>query len=133
MAEAQIIPTDGHATPAHCRGRRADGRPCRNRAGASGYCKRHEPVAKVQTQTEASRFEAELERALAFMRRRMTGDYPIDDFGFDADLTENVLIPMLRPLFDRWWRIEQRGLENIPAAGGAMLVANHSGDRKSVV
>jgi 1-acyl-sn-glycerol-3-phosphate acyltransferase len=57
----------------------------------------------------------------------MTGAYPTDDFGFDPDLTENVLLPLLRPLFDRWWRIEQRGLENIPAEGPALLVSNHSG------
>ena len=50
----------------------------------------------------------------------MTGAYTVDDFGFDADLTENVLLPILRPLFDRWWRVEQRGLDNIPATGPAL-------------
>ena len=36
---------------------------------------------------------------LAFLRRRITGDYEVDDFGFDADLTEHVLLPPLRPLY----------------------------------
>lgn len=128
MAEAQVIPIDGGRaadSSTLCRGRTAGGRPCRNRAGASGYCRRHEPAAEATG--EQSRFEIELERALAFMRRRMTGSYPIDDFGFDADLTENVLIPILRPLYDRWWRVEQKGLGHIPATGPAMLVSNHSG------
>jgi len=64
---------------------------------------------------------------LDFLRRRLTGDYEVDDFGFDADLTDHVLIPPLRPLFDRWFRVEVRGLDNVPSAGGALIVANHSG------
>ena len=64
---------------------------------------------------------------LAFLRRRLTGDYPIDDFGFDSDLTEHVLLPPLRPLYERWFRVETRGLDNVPTDGAALLVANHSG------
>ncbi len=64
---------------------------------------------------------------LAFLRRRITGDYPVDDFGFDADLTEHVLLPPLRPLYDTWFRVETRGLDNVPDTGAALVVANHSG------
>jgi 1-acyl-sn-glycerol-3-phosphate acyltransferase len=64
---------------------------------------------------------------LDFMRRRLTGEYVVDDFGFDPDLTDHVLLPPLRPLFDRWFRVEVRGLEHVPAEGGALIVANHSG------
>ena len=66
-------------------------------------------------------------RALAFLRRRVTGDYEVDELGFDADLTSQVFMPLLRPLAERWFRIEVRGLDNIPDDGGALLVANHSG------
>src|SRR5438309_2446158 len=124
---AEVIHLDRRAESVRCRARTADGKPCRNRALESGFCRRHDPALRPAIVGEPSRFEKDLERALAFLRRRMTGDYPIDDFGFDSDLTENVLIPMFRPLFDRWWRIEQRGLEHIPAKGPALLVANHSG------
>jgi 1-acyl-sn-glycerol-3-phosphate acyltransferase len=62
-----------------------------------------------------------------FIRRRITGDYIVDDFGFDEDLTDHVLIPLARPLFDRWFRVEVRGLEHVPSQGGALVVANHSG------
>ncbi|HVL32380.1 MAG TPA: 1-acyl-sn-glycerol-3-phosphate acyltransferase, partial [Actinomycetota bacterium] len=127
MGHADVISLDGRrqGDPGRCRGRLADGRPCRNRAGGNGFCKRHETAAAADTQP--SRFEQELERALSFLRRRLTGNYPTDDFGFDQELTETVLLPILRPLFERWWRIEQRGLENIPQTGPALLVANHSG------
>ncbi|KQX66336.1 hypothetical protein ASD06_07465 [Angustibacter sp. Root456] len=64
--------------------------------------------------------------ALAFLRRRLAGDYVVDEFGFDADLTE-ALLPALRPLYRNWFRVEVRGIENIPASGGALVVANHSG------
>ena len=38
-----------------------------------------------------------------------------------------MLLPPLRPLYDKWFRVETRGLENVPDAGGALVVANHSG------
>ena len=37
------------------------------------------------------------------------------------------LLPLLRPLYQHWFRVEIRGIENIPAEGGALVVANHSG------
>jgi 1-acyl-sn-glycerol-3-phosphate acyltransferase len=64
--------------------------------------------------------------ALAFCRRRLAGDYPVDVFGFDPELTQ-ALLPLLRPLYRSWFRVEVRGIENVPASGGALVVANHSG------
>ncbi len=76
---------------------------------------------------EPSSFERKLAGGLAFLRRRITGEYEIDDFGFDPDLTEHVLLPPLRPLYEKWFRVETRGLDNVPDVGGALVVANHSG------
>src|SRR5882757_6431207 len=64
---------------------------------------------------------------LAFLRRRLQGDYTVDEFGYDVDLAENVLLPAMRPLYQRWFRVEVRGIDNIPSEGGALVVANHSG------
>ncbi|MCW5253084.1 lysophospholipid acyltransferase family protein [Streptomyces sp. SHP 1-2] len=64
---------------------------------------------------------------LAFLRRRLTGEYEVDDFGYDAELTDQVLMSLLRPLYEKYFRVEVRGVENIPAEGGALIVANHSG------
>jgi 1-acyl-sn-glycerol-3-phosphate acyltransferase len=75
----------------------------------------------------SSEAEEQVARTLAFLRRRATGDYTVDEFGFDADFTENVWLPLLRPLYEKWFRVEVRGIENIPASGGALVVANHSG------
>ncbi|MBC2639414.1 MULTISPECIES: lysophospholipid acyltransferase family protein [unclassified Rhodococcus (in: high G+C Gram-positive bacteria)] len=62
-----------------------------------------------------------------FVRRRLSGDYHVDDFGYDPHFAENVWLPILRPLFDKWFRVEVSGLENIPTTGGALVVANHAG------
>jgi 1-acyl-sn-glycerol-3-phosphate acyltransferase len=72
-------------------------------------------------------WEPHLARFLAFLRRRVTGDYAVDEFGFDAELTQKFFISLLRPIAQKWFRIEVRGLENIPADGGALVVSNHSG------
>ena len=71
--------------------------------------------------------ERRVAQVLAYVRRRVDGDYEVDDFGYDADFTENVFYPMLRPIYRRWFRVEVRGIENIPATGGALVVSNHSG------
>ena len=72
-------------------------------------------------------WEAGLARFLAFLRRRVTGDYVVDDYGFDAEVTDRFVMAALRPIAHKWFRIEVRGIENIPAEGGALVVSNHSG------
>jgi 1-acyl-sn-glycerol-3-phosphate acyltransferase len=72
-------------------------------------------------------WEAALADALAFLRRRLTGDYAVDEFGFDTELTDNVVLPLLRPLYRTWFRVETTGLHHVPDEGGALVVANHSG------
>ncbi|AHH21795.1 lysophospholipid acyltransferase family protein [Nocardia nova] len=62
-----------------------------------------------------------------FARRRITGDYRVDEFGLDEHLLESVILPTLRPLSDLWFRVEVNGIENLPATGGALVVSNHAG------
>ncbi|MEV0352895.1 lysophospholipid acyltransferase family protein [Nonomuraea sp. NPDC050680] len=68
-----------------------------------------------------------LARLLAFIRRRVTGDYEVDEFGYDAELTDKVLLELIRPLYHHWFRVETVDLKNVPAEGGALVAANHSG------
>jgi 1-acyl-sn-glycerol-3-phosphate acyltransferase len=65
--------------------------------------------------------------AVGFLRRRLAGDYPVDEFGFDPDLTDSVLLPPLRLLARRWFRMEVSGAEHLPVDGAALVVSNHSG------
>ena len=86
--------------------RRSSGRPARSSASSGSRSSR---------------------RFLAFLRRRVTGDYEVDEFGFDPEVTERFLLAALRPIAEKWFRVEVRGVENIPAEGGALMVSNHSG------
>jgi len=72
-------------------------------------------------------WEPQLASFLAFLRRRVTGDYVVDEYGFDQEITERFLMATLRPIAEKWFRIEVRGVENIPTEGGALVVSNHSG------
>ncbi|HVW44102.1 MAG TPA: lysophospholipid acyltransferase family protein [Amycolatopsis sp.] len=66
-------------------------------------------------------------RALTFLRNRLTGEYSVDEFGFDQELTDTVLLPPLRVLYEKWFRVSTIGIHNIPEDGGALIVCNHSG------
>ncbi|GAA5115948.1 lysophospholipid acyltransferase family protein [Alloalcanivorax gelatiniphagus] len=72
-------------------------------------------------------WERRLAELMAFVRRRLEGDYEVDDYGFDRELTERFFMAALRPVAEKWFRLEVRGLDNIPAEGGALVVSNHSG------
>src|SRR5438105_12487354 len=49
-----------------------------------------------------------------------------DGFGFDPEFTERVKNVALW-FYRKYWRVEVDGVENVPARGGARLVANHAG------
>jgi 1-acyl-sn-glycerol-3-phosphate acyltransferase len=87
-----------------------------------------EPMTAIGPDGQAyDDWERRVAAGLAFLRRRLTGQYEVDEFGYDADLAENVLLPLFRPLYRMWFRVELSGLANIPDHGGALVVANHAG------
>ncbi len=53
-------------------------------------------------------------------------NYAVDDFGFDPQWTESFLTAFM-VLYHDYWRVETTGVENVPAAGRALLVSNHAG------
>jgi 1-acyl-sn-glycerol-3-phosphate acyltransferase len=85
-----------------------------------------EPTEPVPS-ASASELEDRLASLLEFLRKRLTGDYEIDEFGFDREFADHIVMPMLRPLYERWFRVETVGMANVPSTGAALLVANHSG------
>jgi 1-acyl-sn-glycerol-3-phosphate acyltransferase len=54
------------------------------------------------------------------------GDAEVDDFGFDRAFTDAV-VPYALWIYRKYWRVETEGVENVPATGRALLVANHAG------
>jgi 1-acyl-sn-glycerol-3-phosphate acyltransferase len=81
----------------------------------------------VTSRARASDIEAKVAALLSFLRRRLSGDYELDEFGFDQEFSEAVPLNLLRPIYRHWFRVDVRGIENIPSTGGALIVANHSG------
>ncbi|MGW0608625.1 1-acyl-sn-glycerol-3-phosphate acyltransferase [Streptomyces sp. NPDC002640] len=130
------LPAQGHGTP-HDEEARAEDAPRDQDTGSGDEAAAGQP-SRAEAPGQPSRAETpgetapggparRLAKGLAFLRRRVTGEYEVDDFGYDAELTDEVLMAMLRPLYEKYFRIEVKGIENIPAEGGALIVANHSG------
>ncbi|MFI9629473.1 1-acyl-sn-glycerol-3-phosphate acyltransferase [Streptomyces sp. NPDC052042] len=144
MADAKVIPFDDDRSrsggpPRSARGRSAAG-PVVGTAAVSALPgqqdvpvrqdaepPREEPPGAGQAREGEESWERRLAAGLAFLRRRVTGEYEVDEFGYDEELTDQVLMSMLRPLYEKYFRVEVKGIENIPTEGGALIVSNHSG------
>ena len=62
-----------------------------------------------------------------FVQRRLVGDHEADETGFDPEFHDSVFMPLFRPMYRKWFRVQMRGLEHVPDTGAALVVANHSG------
>jgi 1-acyl-sn-glycerol-3-phosphate acyltransferase len=58
--------------------------------------------------------------------RRLGGDYPEDEWGFDEEFAEAVF-PFFEFMYERWWRVQVDGVQHVPSHGRALLAANHAG------
>lgn len=135
-------------TRPRCRASTVHGTPCRNYAVVDGWCRVHAPAEESSSSgtvpplppRPAGGIELleglrdalgdewldRIQEVAAFLRRRLTGDYEVDAFGFDEDFSVHVLLPLLEPLYRRWWRVSSHGTDHLPDGGG-LLVANHAG------
>ncbi|MGH2556524.1 MAG: 1-acyl-sn-glycerol-3-phosphate acyltransferase [Actinomycetota bacterium] len=122
---AQVIPIERARQPDRCQAVTAAGRTCRNRARQNGFCGVHQPPEPAEG---IGPFSADVVREFVeLLRRRLVGDYEVDEFGFDPELTEKMLLPLVKPLYDYYWRVDWMGMDNVPSKGAAMLVGNHAG------
>jgi 1-acyl-sn-glycerol-3-phosphate acyltransferase len=53
-------------------------------------------------------------------------EFGVDPYGFDVDYLTSAIAPLLW-LYRRYFRVETHGIDNVPAEGRVLLVANHSG------
>ncbi len=76
----------------------------------------------------AGRLMQRLGTTAELLGRRVLGEpVPLDSFGLDRELTEQVVAPALRPLYRSWFKVDAQRMDLVPASGPALLVANHSG------
>jgi 1-acyl-sn-glycerol-3-phosphate acyltransferase len=89
----------------------------------------HAPASLAETlaETLGVDWDEALGEGVGFLRERLRGDYAVDEFGFDAEFTTKIYLPLLRRLANSWFRVEVRGAENLPIDGSALLVSNHAG------
>ena len=111
MSEARIIPLHADESGSRTRWRLGD----RRRTPVPPP----PPVPEPEPEPEdtAPPWEESVAAAARFLRRRLEGDYAVDDFGFDVDLNDNVILPVLRPLYEKWFRTEAIGMHNVPDVG----------------
>jgi 1-acyl-sn-glycerol-3-phosphate acyltransferase len=81
----------------------------------------------AETSTEPNELARRIGAVAEFVRRRLTGDYSVDEFGFDPHFNDAVVMPLLRSVFTSWFRVDVTGIENLPESGPALVVANHAG------
>ncbi|HEX7974861.1 MAG TPA: lysophospholipid acyltransferase family protein, partial [Anaerolineales bacterium] len=67
-----------------------------------------------------------LEAQTDVLKRRLTGEYEIDEWGYDPEVLDAVK-PFFDFMYKTYWRVEISGIENVPDEGRALLVSNHSG------
>ena len=83
------------------------------------------PDRSAAGESEWARLYADLRRRLATLgMSERSGE--VDEFGMDEVVVSRAR-PMLDLLFDRWFRVDLAGVEELPERGPALLVANHSG------
>jgi 1-acyl-sn-glycerol-3-phosphate acyltransferase len=70
--------------------------------------------------------KAALAAIMASMRERIPDPATLPDFGFDPEFLKKTA-PVLEFLWSKYFRVKLIGMENVPAEGAALLVANHSG------
>ncbi|GAA3553263.1 lysophospholipid acyltransferase family protein [Amycolatopsis ultiminotia] len=131
-AEAQIIPLHGPGREKPAEEPHSDTAPPEaTRQDPVATARADAPVvafpAVAEPEPESDPLPEPVRTALTFVRHRLTGDYTVDEFGFDAELTDTLVLPPARALYEKWFRVDTFGVEHLPAAGGALLVSNHSG------
>jgi 1-acyl-sn-glycerol-3-phosphate acyltransferase len=124
MSQARVVRLAEHT---RCQAVTSKGRPCRNRAVEGAvYCRVHAPAATSTARLEEAGGGFDMQAALELLGRRLRGEYEVDIFGFDRELTE-LLLPAIEPINNRYWRVDVIGTENVPAEGAALLASNHAG------
>lgn len=96
-------------------------------AGSTPGGETQNPAGPAVADRPGDHWDRKVAQGLAFLRRRLAGDYEVDEFGFDPDLTDAVVHPLVRLLYRDWFRTEVSGIEHVPDEGAGLVVGNHSG------
>ncbi len=88
--------------------------------------RRSEYLTSDGFQTVWSLLQSFIASAQDTLKRRMKGEYEVDEFGLDEEFLD-LCRPLFTFLYRHYWRVETTGIRNVPGEGRCLLVANHSG------
>jgi 1-acyl-sn-glycerol-3-phosphate acyltransferase len=144
QSKAKVIPL--HSNPSHAASQRRAGQrvraggrhpallpdptgraPAEQIAAAVRDMDQRRPAGKPETGSHGTDFAQRVGAVAEFVRQRITGDYRVDEFGFDPHFNAALVRPALKVFFTSWFRTEVSGIDNLPANGAALVVANHAG------
>ncbi|MGH2693850.1 MAG: 1-acyl-sn-glycerol-3-phosphate acyltransferase [Actinomycetota bacterium] len=142
MRDAQVIRIDEHerriaprSERERCRATTSSGRPCRNYAVEDGYCAVHASMGATRKSHPSSRARPESATRIEephsgigeLVRTRLEGRYSVDDLGYDRQLSRDLLLPLFRLIYERYFRVRTLGIDRVPNEGPALVIPNHSG------
>ena len=87
------------------------------------FAKKLETLADAMRDTLA---DPELERRLTGLDRENINEFGYDSFGYSPEYVRRI-VPLATLVYRHYFRAKTYGIENLPADGRAMLIANHSG------
>ena len=116
--------------------RRTGARPAKGPKAPAAKKKRAAAPAPAEAETRRPRLRKKsvVDRVLSLLPGARAADYEelieklegMDEFGKGAEL-DGKLEAFMMFLYEKYWRVETSGLENIPNEGRALIVSNHSG------
>ena len=54
------------------------------------------------------------------------GSFGYDPWGYNRDVVK-IAVSVMRPIYEKYFRVDAYGLENVPKQGRVLLICNHSG------
>ncbi|GAC1322416.1 MAG: lysophospholipid acyltransferase family protein [Thermoleophilaceae bacterium] len=96
------------------------------RAQTEAFDARHDPFGLPEARPEAAPENLDQPRLLRDLLPAAEPEREVDDWG-RSERVFSLVEPALNFYYRYWFRVEQEGIEKVPAEGGALLVSNHSG------
>jgi len=81
---------------------------------------------EARAEPRRRRLPAEIERKIDSIRINTVNEEGFDEFGFSRESLK-AFAPIALFLYEKWFRTEVIGIENVPSSGPALIIPNHSG------
>src|SRR5690606_40151726 len=80
---------------------------------------------KIRTMLKKWLVSEELDKQLDKIQKPV-GTLGYDPWGFNVDANK-ITAALFRPIYEKYFRVEVHGIDNVPAEGPVLIISNHSG------